>query len=105
MRLGSALIHEARRASASLSKPSFTLMTCAHPSPHQVPFFVPVGVRGDCYDRYLCRVQEMRESCKIIDFCVNNMPPGEIKVDDRKVREGTVDEQVAPPPPLTQPSS
>ena len=54
----------------------------------QVPFFVPVGVRGDCYDRYLCRVQEMRESCKIIDFCINNMPPGEIKVDDRKVSLG-----------------
>jgi NADH dehydrogenase (ubiquinone) Fe-S protein 2 len=51
----------------------------------QVPFSVPVGTRGDCYDRYLCRVAEMRESCRIIEFCVNNMPPGEIKVDDRKI--------------------
>jgi NADH dehydrogenase (ubiquinone) Fe-S protein 2 len=51
----------------------------------RVPFNVPIGKRGDCYDRYMCRVQEMRESLRIIDFCINNMPPGEIKVDDRKV--------------------
>ena len=51
----------------------------------RVPFYVPVGQRGDCYDRYLCRVQEMRESLRIIDYCINHMPPGEIKVDDRKV--------------------
>ena len=51
----------------------------------QVPFSVPVGRTGDCYDRYLCRVQEMRESLRIIDFCIQNMPPGEVKVDDRKV--------------------
>ena len=51
----------------------------------QVPFSVPVGRTGDCYDRDLCRVQEMRESLRIIDFCIQNMPPGEVKVDDRKV--------------------
>ena len=51
----------------------------------QVPFSVPVGRTGDCYDRYLCRVQEMRESLRIIDFCIQNMPPGEVKTDDRKV--------------------
>jgi NADH dehydrogenase (ubiquinone) Fe-S protein 2 len=51
----------------------------------EIPFNVPVGQRGDCFDRYMCRVQEMRESLRIIDFCINNMPPGEIKVDDRKV--------------------
>jgi len=51
----------------------------------QVPFYVPVGTRGDCYDRYLVRCQEMRESLRIIDFCINNMPPGEVKTDDRKV--------------------
>ena len=56
----------------------------------QVPFNVPVGTRGDCFDRYLIRVQEMRESLRIIDFCLANMPPGEVKVDDRKV---------VPPPP------
>ena len=51
----------------------------------QVPFSVPVGTRGDSYDRYMCRMMEMRESLRIIDYCVNNMPPGEVKVDDRKV--------------------
>ena len=51
----------------------------------QVPFNVPVGTRGDCFDRYLIRVQEMRESLRIIEFCLANMPPGPVKVDDRKV--------------------
>ncbi len=51
----------------------------------QVPFNVPVGTRGDCYDRYLIRVQEMRESLRILEFCIANMPPGPVKVDDRKV--------------------
>ena len=51
----------------------------------QVPFYVPVGTRGDCYDRYLVRMAEMRESLRIMDFCINNMPPGEVRADDRKV--------------------
>ena len=33
----------------------------------QVEFDIPVGKNGDCYDRYLCRVQEFRESLRIID--------------------------------------
>ena len=51
----------------------------------QAPFYVPVGTRGDCYDRYLIRVQEMRESVRIVDWAINNMPPGEVRADDRKV--------------------
>ncbi|CAD6991796.1 unnamed protein product [Ceratitis capitata] len=51
----------------------------------EVEFDVPVGVNGDSYDRYLCRVREMREACKIINQCLNQLPEGEIKVDDRKV--------------------
>lgn len=51
----------------------------------QVEFDVPIGSRGDCYDRYLCRVEEMRQSLRIISQCLNKMPPGEIKVDDAKV--------------------
>ncbi|KAK4687625.1 NADH dehydrogenase (ubiquinone) Fe-S protein 2, partial [Tremellales sp. Uapishka_1] len=51
----------------------------------QVEFDVPVGKNGDCYDRYLCRVQEFRESLRIIDQCLNKMPAGAIKVDDHKI--------------------
>ncbi|XP_074165324.1 NADH dehydrogenase [ubiquinone] iron-sulfur protein 2, mitochondrial [Sminthopsis crassicaudata] len=51
----------------------------------QVEFDVPIGSRGDCYDRYLCRVEEMRQALRIIHQCLNKMPPGEIKVDDAKV--------------------
>ncbi|KAG2175597.1 hypothetical protein INT43_001244 [Umbelopsis isabellina] len=55
----------------------------------KVEFDVPVGQNGDCYDRYLCRVEEMRQSLRIINQCVNQIPAGPIKVDDWKI---------APPP-------
>lgn len=48
-------------------------------------FDVPVGTRGDCYDRYLIRVEEMRQSIAIIMQCLNAMPTGPIKVDDKKI--------------------
>lgn len=51
----------------------------------KVTFDVPVGINGDCYDRYLCRMEEMRQSCSIIMQCMNQMPDGEIKVDDNKI--------------------
>ncbi|RHZ74169.1 hypothetical protein Glove_227g147 [Diversispora epigaea] len=51
----------------------------------QVEFDVPVGTTGDCYDRYLCRVEEMRQSLRIIHQCLNKMPPGAVKVDDWKI--------------------
>ncbi|PZO93819.1 MAG: hypothetical protein DI620_02495 [Haemophilus parainfluenzae] len=52
-----------------------------------VDFDVPVGLNGDCYDRYLCRMQEMRESNKIIKQCVAWLKdnPGPVMVDDHKV--------------------
>lgn len=47
-------------------------------------FKIPVGKFGDCYDRYLIRVEEMRQSLYLIHQCINNIPTGPIKVDDRK---------------------
>jgi NADH dehydrogenase (ubiquinone) Fe-S protein 2 len=51
----------------------------------QIPFNIPLGWLGDCYDRYLIRIQEMRESLKIIFFCLNNIPKGITKVLDNKI--------------------
>uniref|UniRef100_A0A182Y825 Complex I-49kD n=1 Tax=Anopheles stephensi TaxID=30069 RepID=A0A182Y825_ANOST len=51
----------------------------------KVEFDVPIGTKGDCYDRYLCRIEEMRQSLRIIDQCINQMPAGEIKTDDAKI--------------------
>ncbi|KAF9963857.1 NADH dehydrogenase Fe-S protein subunit 2 ndufs2 [Modicella reniformis] len=50
-----------------------------------VDFDVPVGSKGDCYDRYLCRMEEMRQSLRIIHQCINKMPPGPVRVDDLKI--------------------
>ncbi len=52
---------------------------------NNVSFKIPVGKNGDCYDRYLIRVTEMRESLKIIEECLNKMPTGSVKVNDYKV--------------------
>jgi len=51
----------------------------------QVEFDVPVGVTGDCYDRYKCRIEEFRQSLRIISQCLDKMPEGQIKVDDHKI--------------------
>lgn len=48
-------------------------------------FDVPIGLKGDCYDRYKIRVEEMRQSLRIIIQALNNMPPGLVKVDDNKI--------------------
>jgi len=49
-----------------------------------VDFDIPVGTKGDCYDRYLCRLFEMRESMRIMFQCLNQMPEGDIQTDDAK---------------------
>ncbi|QNT78882.1 NADH-quinone oxidoreductase subunit D [Entomobacter blattae] len=51
----------------------------------KVDFDIPVARNGDCYDRYLVRVAEMRESVKIIRQCLAAIKPGEIKVKDHKI--------------------
>jgi NADH-quinone oxidoreductase subunit D len=55
----------------------------------RMEFDVPVGTRGDCYDRYLVRMLELRESLKIIRQCLVQMRPGPVKVENNKI---------APPP-------
>ncbi|CAF0848042.1 unnamed protein product [Brachionus calyciflorus] len=51
----------------------------------KVEFDVPVGTNGDTYDRYLVRMEEMRQSLRIIEQCLNKMPTGEVRTDDYKV--------------------
>ncbi|WP_173585685.1 NADH-quinone oxidoreductase subunit D [Sphingopyxis sp. J-6] len=48
-------------------------------------FDIPVGTRGDCYDRFMVRVQEVYQSARIILQCINEMPAGPIASLDRKV--------------------
>ena len=50
----------------------------------KMDFDIPIGKNGDCYDRYLVRMYEMRESLKIIKQCIADMPPGPAAVDDNK---------------------
>ena len=53
----------------------------------QYEFEVPLGENGDCYDRYLVRVEEMRQSNKIIKQCIDwlRANPGPVMTDDKKV--------------------
>ena len=48
-------------------------------------FSIPVGINGDCYDRYLIRILEMRESLKIIEQCLNSIGVGIYKTPDNKI--------------------
>lgn len=52
-------------------------------------FNIPIGTNGDCYDRYLIRVFEMKESLKIIEQCLNLIPTGYVKTNDFKISPPT----------------
>jgi NADH-quinone oxidoreductase subunit D len=52
----------------------------------ELEFDIPLGVNGDCYDRYLCRIEEMRQSTKIMKQCVERLrkTPGPVMTSDNK---------------------
>jgi NADH-quinone oxidoreductase subunit D len=51
----------------------------------KMDFDIPIGKNGDCYDRYLVRIEEMRQSVRIIKQTLDQLPPGPHKVNDRKI--------------------
>jgi len=51
----------------------------------RMDFDVPVGTKGDCYDRMMVRVEEVRQSMRIMKQCLNEMPEGPVASLDRKV--------------------
>ena len=48
----------------------------------EVEFEVPVGQTGDCYDRLWVLVERMKESCNIIEQCMDKLPPGQFRADE-----------------------
>jgi NADH-quinone oxidoreductase subunit D len=51
----------------------------------KMDFDIPVGTRGDCYDRFMVRVEEVRQSMRIMQQCLREMPQGPVCSDDRKI--------------------
>jgi len=51
----------------------------------RMDFDIPVGKTGDCFDRYLVRVEEMRQSLRIIRQCIDEMPGGPVRTQDNKI--------------------
>ena len=52
---------------------------------NKLDFDIPIGINSDCFDRYVLRVEEMRQSLKLIVQCINNIPNGIVRADDNKV--------------------
>ncbi|MCD6310726.1 MAG: NADH-quinone oxidoreductase subunit D [Candidatus Eremiobacteraeota bacterium] len=48
----------------------------------ELKFEVPVGKNGDCFDRYQVRMDEMRQSCNIVEQCLNKLPSGPVRLQD-----------------------
>ncbi len=59
---------------------------------NELDFDIPIGKNGDCYDRYLMRMEEMVQSLKIMRQCLEEMPEGEVMIDDYKVTPPRRDE-------------
>jgi NADH-quinone oxidoreductase subunit D len=51
----------------------------------ELEFDVPLGTKGDCYDRYLVRVEELKQSMRILRQCLKQIPDGPVMVDDARV--------------------
>lgn len=58
----------------------------------KMDFDIAIGKNGDCYDRYLIRVEEMRQSVKIIKQAIAGMPEGPVKSKDKKISPPSRDE-------------
>jgi len=50
----------------------------------QLEFDIPIGSAGDCYDRYLVRIEEMRQSVRILRQCLDKLPDGPVNIPDGK---------------------
>ena len=60
-------------------------------------FDIPTGTRGDVYDRYRIRVEEIKESMRIVEQAMERMPKGDYRIDDRKITpppRGRIDESM-----------
>jgi NADH-quinone oxidoreductase subunit D len=55
----------------------------------QLDFDIPIGKNGDCYDRYLVRVEEVRQSLKIINQCLDKLPTGPVLYREKKIAPPT----------------
>jgi NADH dehydrogenase (ubiquinone) Fe-S protein 2 len=55
----------------------------------QVVYMIPTGQEGDCYDRYLMRMEEMRQSARLIGQALATLPSGPVMADDRKLGAGS----------------